>query len=627
MCGMMLEKITMNKKYLGVSKRHLGLSKKNRATSLVEVIVVMVVLIVGIFAVMRMFPYGLNYLKTAGSRTNASRVANNFLAQVQADAANLPESITPVWYDGGTRYRVLGIDPDDLKKIADPVGGVNFSDINKARYVSNEPITIAPGTQQPVYLLKYGPMVLPTAQGLNPPSNAAEQLAYDQFLKVTSAPFLESEVHLATINPSTRVEKQQLLKVNEYLVDYNTGGSVLQSSIYFSLPNAPLGSTRRFDVRFEVRLSPTVTRTMVVKSVNIAMNSWVDNLDNILGPGMTANLVPGSLVIVRDFDRLPTGSLWTLNDPYQYKLVTENVNADTNFGRLVFNPESSTLTQRAAQGEKTFKARVSYAVYDWHILHEDKEVSSTDTGAAGEIPLRLGIPDLKKRGETERNTTTYGGLVPNFDQDILVFAVDPLDGTLNSLTSGRYNSGSPTPANAHYWVEYRGKESSYKTGVIYINSARVSKGTKLRVYYRASGDWGVSLHKAATEYVQQSYPMVPVTVSGLPVAPLGYEDPFFMLAPEGIVFDRSEYNKTVTINLDVNGVRRTQLFNINNVKGLVSYIKRSDVDAVAGGAWRVIGSIKGTSAKARVIWKDDKVGTDSSEKWQKQDVDVYLTQE
>ena len=623
----------MNKKSL-VSFPKASLRKirkrNTRATSLIEVLVVMAILIIGIFSVIRLFPYGLNYLKSAGSRTNATHLANNFLAEVQTDAANLPDAVLPVWYDTATgqRQRIVGIDPDDLKKISEPIDGVTFADINKSRYISNEPISIAPGMGSSVYLLKYGPMLLPSTQGDAPPTTA-NQMLYDQYLQVKSTPFSLSEISPATMDPNLLSEKVSLMEENTCLVEYNTGtdGLAMGVNVYFkSSASAP-----RFEIRYE-RQFGNVTTSVLIPSSPAASNA-VDT--TFASSGLRhlmindTNIVPGSLVVTRLFDRIANGANWTAGDAYQYKLVTGNTSPTVNYGRLMFHPEASTLSQKGPQGQKAFKALVSYPVYDWHILHEDKEVPTVTPGIANEVPIRLALPELKRRGETERDNTSYEGISPTLGDDILVFAIDPLNGTLNPLVSSRYNSGSPSITTSDYWVEYRGKESSYRTGVIYINTAKVKPGTKLRVYYRATGDWGVSLHKAAAEYFPTTFPIA-TTLNEVGLTVTGNATPFFSASGTRIYFDRSDYNKTFTATLEINGIRQTaKNFTVDNVgSGTEKNYSYADLSKIVGtNPWRVIGTIKGTSAKARVIWKDDNVGTGAVEKWQKQDMDVYLTQE
>ena len=49
-------------------------NSSKRAASLVEVMVVLVVILIGVFAIIRVFPLGLGYLGTASRRTIAVRL-------------------------------------------------------------------------------------------------------------------------------------------------------------------------------------------------------------------------------------------------------------------------------------------------------------------------------------------------------------------------------------------------------------------------------------------------------------------------------------------------------------------------------------------------------------------------
>ena len=64
----------MQNEPLAVTRRH---PRNYRATSLVEVLVVLVILLIGVFAIIRVFPLGFRYLGTSENRMRANAVVHN----------------------------------------------------------------------------------------------------------------------------------------------------------------------------------------------------------------------------------------------------------------------------------------------------------------------------------------------------------------------------------------------------------------------------------------------------------------------------------------------------------------------------------------------------------------------
>ncbi len=139
-----------------------------RGTSLVEVLVVLVILLIGVFAVIRIFPLGFIGLRSAESRTFASRLAQQTMEQLQGENANVPQGVLPSSMNPATL--VTTEDPDDLGMYdADksdnkpPVYNPYFADVNRYRNIVGETVKIPLPTAAgylsgSLYTVKFGPI-------------------------------------------------------------------------------------------------------------------------------------------------------------------------------------------------------------------------------------------------------------------------------------------------------------------------------------------------------------------------------------------------------------------------------------------------------------------------------------
>ena len=112
-----------------------------RGTSLVEVLVVLVILVLGIFSIARLFPGGFIAVRSAENNTFADRLAQAQLETLKQNDAFLLEAVY-MYLSDGTFSPNVG--PDDLSgTTASPYGGdATLNDINKARYIQGETFNV-----------------------------------------------------------------------------------------------------------------------------------------------------------------------------------------------------------------------------------------------------------------------------------------------------------------------------------------------------------------------------------------------------------------------------------------------------------------------------------------------------
>ncbi|MCX6369127.1 MAG: hypothetical protein NTX57_20805 [Armatimonadetes bacterium] len=671
-----------------------------RATSLVEVLVVLVILLIGVFAIIQVFPLGFTLLRNSESRMNSTRLAHGLMEKVQSDSANLPNAVTYSYFSwNGSRFVrqfVMDQDPDDLS--TDP-SNPYYNDLNKFRLVVGEPVKIglptptASGNSGSAYMAKLGPIYMDELVG-NPnaaPTTQVDRDYFNLFLAVNSAPLNVSNGNYR-VDPNfyrTRLSGPQNCLVDEN-EDENGGAWIL---FY------PAATDRVFTVRF-TRLKNdhddttndqayAVTDKVYVPANFYGWKQLCDPADTDYAPtdDKTFNpddaILPGSEVVTREFTRLAAGASWTADnpatptidesDPYEYKLISPNLTrasgatADkpyANPGILLFNPQGA----RFGNGKDPFKAYIDYAVLDWHIIHDDRDVPIVAAGSDGEVPVRTTLTRLKSLDYVNPDNTFYEGIFPpgdtdiNANTDIMIIRLDT-GGILNSGQSGRpgdyglLKAGTAGQAALDYWVNSDPKTGSYANGVLYINSNTVAPGTPIRILYKAQGDWGVALTKAISTYRETSGGWVGTwaNVSLDPSDPAedryvdtSMPDKFWRDTTAGgiasLYFARTELNKSMVVTLMARSSasapwRRMQPKQLtidtpnqvtvggnNNVNvayvDVTKYLRQLGWDG-AGDNWRVVGDIKGATAKSRVIWKDS---LERKSPWRIQDLDTYLTQ-
>ena len=649
-----------------------------RGTSLVEVLVVLVILLIGVFAIIQVFPLGFTLLRNSESRINSTRLAHGLMEKVQSESANLPDAVVYSYFTGAsgsiTRRFVVDEDPDDLSgDSTDPY----YSDLNKFRFIVGEPVKIglptptATGVSGSPYMAKLGPIYMDALVGdpLAAPTTPALRNYFNLFLAVNSAPLNVSQ---GSFRVDPNFYRARLAGPQNCLVDENedeNGGAWI---LFY-----PAATDRVFKVRY-VKLGndhdddPFDNAVAVTDEITVLANEFA--WKQIPGVGADDAIQSGSEVVTREFTRLPLngpGSDWAVDDPltpnvdesdpYQYKLLSQNLDAAggrssvANPGIVLFHPQGA----RFGNGKDPFKAYIDYAVLDWHIIHDDRDVPIVAAGSDGEVPLRTTLTRIKSLDYVNPDNTFYEGIFPAGDTDItrntdiMVIRLDT-GGILNGGQNGRpgdyglLKAGMAGQAALDYWVNSDPKTGSYANGMIYINTNTVAPGTPVRILYKGQGDWGVALTKAMATYrnLQTNAPAWPLDpVLGYQVSP-DRPDVFWRSSVANVgqlFFAGSELNKGITVTLQVNvggSWKRSQPRQLSidtpdiqlNAAGerrvvqasvdVTKYLRQLGWDGNPD-TWRVAGDIKGATAKTRVIWKDS---LERNSPWRIQDLDTYLTQ-
>lgn len=437
------------------------LRRRRPGISLVEVLVVMAVLILGMLAILRLFPEGFRSLAFTGDATTAQRLMNLREEQLRNAREGLPDAIYPI--DPANPLNILStVQPNDflgtLRRL--DVGGTliddpRFSDVNVARRVFGEQFQIPPPATYP-----------PDGSGLVSLYHARFAPIYSEAASPGGggvAAYAGTSQERIIFNDPPRTDNfRALLKAGHfgYGVDYENGYLYLTS---YSQP--PEGRLFKVEYRFRapsggslvsVQAPPDNTAyfppgnggqdpvytggspaSMTVQRFNMRTGA-VDQLLNFdfttemyttapppggaPPPGFVWSNMPangqveiGSVYVYRRFKQLPLGQAFDPNNPFEFKVY------DVTTGLFGFNPVAASFPTPTQQG-RGIMAKIDYDVDDWHILvHEDAApIQATDSDGVPDsgdeaYVIKLPAGPIKRLGDTEEtlNFIPGGALTDN----------------------------------------------------------------------------------------------------------------------------------------------------------------------------------------------------------------------
>ena len=362
-----------------------GSRQRNFGTTLIEILVVIVVFLVGILAVVQIFPKGFQLLLLNRNKTVAQSLARDYVELLKSAPDQLPEQIVSAYYSNGNLIINSAKDSNDLSTVGaslnsngfmfdaggNPLGlWQQFTASNVFRRVIGEgrrvpsPRTVgANGLYGGLLILQFGPINYQAA-GVSTPANIS---VYGNDL--------EQIIGLPSTIQVQRTDYQ-------YFVSNPT-----TSSVAVSLPTGSSSRSYRFSFSAYVsngsggliKRDYTELTPVVVAGQNTDASGQYP-LTNPIALTGSGGLVTdpiqsvdlNTLRVQRYFIPLDkaTGS-FSATDPYEYKLLNENL------GVLLFNPIGNAVTiSREGHDREPLTARVNYDVYDWRILHDDFRIDA-----------------------------------------------------------------------------------------------------------------------------------------------------------------------------------------------------------------------------------------------------------
>jgi type II secretory pathway pseudopilin PulG len=614
-----------------------GAWNNRKGTTLVEILVVMLILLVGIMTVIQMFPTGFRVVRAAESQTIATKLAQAEVERWKNMPGNLPDGILPIDSTGTVLNDQPPGPPFDGFTASATTGNVfQAGNVLNSRYVRNEVATIPVGSY--------------FTSGAGAAYGSKYTLAFSP-IEVTANGSLYDGLSVKSGDLLRRVGDSgsyMYLRPGQYGVDYTLGTS---------------NSNAAFYVTFSYDRNPAHV-------YYISYSYWVENksapydstllseVDQPVSPDANGDWVPVEIIppagysgynvteveastdtCARGFVQVtPEG--WT-TDPYEFALV------DSILGVVAFNPRAKNMSEYTARGVRAITARIDYRIYDPRIIREDRIVptpnedpnsTGANTHSAIKLALRFilnaGSPNSIIDGDPTDNPDepTFEGLVKaqlglplkNAKQVLVKQSMLIIDLATGLRVEVPPASGAFQPIN-------------YKAGVVHLpkyanlidwNSQVVTgcenlelKGRHLRFFYRADGDWSVQCQKAYSYYLRK-WDTTQVDYWHFKLqAPANAGDPCRLL------FARCDSGKNVTVDYSyvLDGVAHQvvgKTFRLSDDWVLDANTKCAYVtlDAPAGAsidpAARIV--VVGASFRTRVTWRDGK-------HWRFVDIDTDLT--
>jgi hypothetical protein len=587
--------------------------KRDRHTiagiSLIEVLAVIVLLVVGIFSVIQLFPPGFLVNRQSEEATIAGRLASQEMDSWKNAASNLPDAIIPVVYEPSTGgFKVdLNTTPNDLSPSSYPNADVAYysSDINKVRRIIGETVRIPIASptyagRGSIYVLRAGPFLDVSWDGRT------------RSLFVSGAPLRRS------VQEVSASDSPSLFNPSRYAIDYDDA----QIAFY------PVPYPREFLISYSYYDANGQVQTIIDQKIEVPANAegWMPLNVPTDNQGMRRAIVPDSETVARAFREVTPGN-WS-NDPYEFFVLSPKIGAFANIGVLVFNPLGRDYTEQTSAGTVPLTARIDYDVLDWHIIREDRPMP-----AMPPYQVRLTLKGIKTVGEFERDQTKYEGLFRGVGaphEDFLV---------LNLSTGEVIPATDPNTGQKNYTVNYR-------DGIVTFSDAfgAMNASGNFRFYYKAHGDWGVQVQKAANQYVRSMTPGVGYAQYYLGNGTANGGD------ATRIYFPLTEAGKTISIRElwfnTPSGLKRAnnEAYRINENPALFQMvggqrltwadIKSKHPEAThwpLNGPMQPTIGVQGISFRVRVIWQHSGSITQTAAgnmprvRWRKIDLDTILT--
>jgi len=547
--------------------------------TLVEVLVALILLLIGAYATLRLFPAGFAAIERSRYESIAARLADQEIQRWRLSVGSLPEAI--VWGDSSTGSLIYRTDYDPNSLVPNPARPNWQADsaylprtiIGEMMPVGD--IEVGGAVTVPLCRLRYGPL----DHLYDNPADGPPLLIYTtEYERVDDVGFL-----LDSAAPAPK-------DWGRYYINYDQG------TISFDyVPGS--GYDRQFRVEFTYLLPNPDPNAPPERKYD----TWV-----------TAQIVS----VPAGYDSTPTGPLgqgpiplWggagspggfqgvvPLSERVNQAFIFDSGGSPAGPGHFaldggIADPAAHVLFYPTDAGRTV---NVDYRVRDWQILLEERV---PDAG----MQIKLSISPVKSPTYTNppRQPVAPNRLVPVSvpGNNAMVIIIDT-------------ETGSRLPA-ANVAVDYNG-------GIVTL-SGPAQAGHTYRVYYRGEMDWTVQPIKAASHYA--------VMTGGTP----GYRSAVWSEGTNEVDFGRSELAKNVVASYYMYADAPADT-NPVPVVGELHQIAPVDGGALVKldhqPAWGDI-RIQGASMRARVLWAGRGTTTAvngelSPERWQHVAVDSFL---
>lgn len=466
---------------------------RRSGTSLVELLVVIVIFLVGILAVIQIFPRGFQVIANTRNTTVMINLGRAEMDRVSGRTDQLPEQILPVVYLWSGTDVVISPDPNrnpnDLSPFTNRIdengnvldGGGNI--LGRWPYLSaanNFRRIIGEG----------GPVPAPRRVG-----SRVGGLSMLQFAPVVYNPSYQSifQVYGNDMNKRFGDPPPFVRRDYEYYVteDDNSAAEIWIAA------NPAKARSFRLAMTAWVSNGGNTQRREVLTTVNVPAGAGYVNfaLSSFAGLQVGESFYGteyDSIRLARRFDAVAGFT----SDPYEFQLLDETL------GLILFNPTGYNYLEQRNNRRIPLVAKVDYDVYDWRIIREEFRISDSYP-----TEQRLKLSNLM----TKNRITADGKPWPGLN----VFVPDELGGTenrdfivLDMETGGIVSKASLSIDYSIGLVTFIDSDANpangVQIGIIFPGDAAptvvTANGRAVRCLYSAVGEWAVQVMKAASSY-------------------------------------------------------------------------------------------------------------------------------
>ncbi len=481
-----------------------SLWRSRRGTTLVEILVAMVVLLVGILTIVQLFPPGFRVVRAAESQTIATRLAQQELERWKNMEANLPAGILSVDENGN----VLNSQPpgppwEDFVKNASG----NYT-ITHGRYERGNALNCRQVISEATLI----PMGSYFQSGAGAVYGSRYTVAFSPIMAWRGGDDALQGITIKSGDLRRHVGESSFdppyIRAGNYAIDYDLsdGQDYPGKDVFHVAFPADPGSPERIyyisysywatsgpnaDPELFSRVDQPVHRNGRT-TVAGSDADWIEVPVEGVPAGYTVTEIEDRTeTCARGFIETKTG--W--HDPYEFMLV------DSIIGVIAFNPAGHGMYEYTAKGVRPIEARINYLINDPRIIREDRVIPPPQQGARN-IPVKLALRFILDIGDATDNPDEpdgYPGLVTDYSGAVAV----PLPVLIMDLSTG-------------WRVNLPPGSVDFKTGVVtlplnvdlvdYNGDPQATvpvAGRHFRFLYRADGDWSVQCSKAYVSYTRR----------------------------------------------------------------------------------------------------------------------------
>jgi prepilin-type N-terminal cleavage/methylation domain-containing protein len=530
---------------------------RRQGFTLIEVLIVLVILLVGILALLQIFPVGFSTIESSQNRSTASVLTEGEVERQKLRTANLPDVIAG--WDGGMAtadYSSSSLLPDRYGSLYLPESATT------PRLVLGERVKIqaSGGSQLPFYVLLFAP--------IEPLSAGTPVVVYSTAYRSVS-----TKAELGTAGPDRY----------RYYLNLDTG------EIWFDQADYP--RTFKLDYSYLDRSAAgeVVVRSRVDESLTVPASQGGPEHVYTLGA-----VTSGHANEDAGFQKVMEGSARV------FQQFTLDGAPPTQSGHFYLPAAASTtgvIVFAAADAGRD--VRIDYLVRDWSIIREQKTADDQ-----GRIKLAVGYLKDADYLNPPRQTAAMPVGTDGAGDPRYVVAIDmgTGTGTFGDTQTAMWPEVNQIAPDGNFRVDYRHGLLEMPAG-----SARRT----FTVYYRAQGDWTLQTQKAAIYYqdsgvsglgTYQQYTRVALGTDSGNAARL-----------DGLEFERSEAGKSVMVDYTFlrAGVSRRVVGEIHLIGGedgdypyrivLNRFNPRKDPQYADATLVRV-DAVRGASVGVRALW-------------------------